>query len=71
MDSITTHAQYESAILETVGSRHYLRLNGDSWKLSDYQLSELLHELTPCNNPLSAAKILLDLPKEKYQKVTV
>lgn len=66
---ITTHAQWKSFILETVGKNNYLRLNQQSWKLTDTQLSELLHEMNDMN-PLEAAKYAIELDKSKYEKIT-
>ncbi len=69
--TITTHAQYESVVLETIGSRHYLRMNGESWKLTDAQLEGLLKELESVNqNPLSAANYLVKRDKSEYEKMT-
>lgn len=68
---IVTHVQYESAVLETVGNNNYLRINGDSWKLTDDQLADLLRELEAVNqNPLSAAEYLLKLDKSKFESIT-
>lgn len=70
-NQIKTHVQYESVILETVGTRHYLRMNGLSWKLTDTQLIELNKELEEYNNPLSAAKYLMKIDKSKYESVSL
>lgn len=68
--AITTHVQWESAILETVGNNHYLRMNGESWKLTAEQLAELLKELESFNNPMTAAKFIYEKDKLGYEKVT-
>lgn len=67
---IKTHVQFESAILETVGKNHYLRMNGESWKLTDDELADLQSQVEQFSNPLSAANYLLNLDKSKYEKVT-
>lgn len=68
---ITTHVQYESAILETVGKNNYLRYNGQSWKLTDDQLSDLLKELEAYSNPMTAANYLVKKDKTNYEKITM
>jgi hypothetical protein len=68
---IQTHIQFDSAILETVGKNHYLRINGDSWKLTDNELINLKKELESYSNPLSAANYLANINKNEYQKITI
>lgn len=67
---IVTHVQYDSVILESVGTRHYLRINGESWQLSDSQLDALNKMVLNFSNPLTAAKFLMMLKKTKYKKIT-
>ncbi len=67
---ITTHVQWKSVVLETIGNNHYLRMNGDTWKLTSEQLTDLLYELEPINNPLTAANFLVDVDKSGYNSLT-
>ncbi len=70
---ITTHVQFKSALLETIGGNNYLRVNGESWQLTDAELKEVLDEMASkdIDNPLSAAEYLVKLDKSKYKAVSV
>lgn len=65
---IIAHVQYESCILETVGSRHYLHLNQQSWKLTDKQMERLKALVKFFSNPLSATNFLVKLDKQTFEK---